>query len=170
MEATVGTALVGRDANFSAPCSLRQRPATARKRPALPVCAQGHSLCAPGRSPLAIARRPRPLTRAFSEGTSPPRERCGGALTSRSQLRACARQAGRPCHRPVVPVLCVATERMGGTVLISGELACAARRLTSTAAGVKACGAFFLPGVEKTGRQLAFLWRDRACATVSLRL
>jgi hypothetical protein len=73
-----------------------------------------------------------------------------------------ARVIDRAC-----PFYVLLSERMGGTVLISGGLACAAGRLTSTVAGVKACGAFCLPGVEKTGGQLAFFWRDRACATVA---
>ncbi|KAJ7809235.1 hypothetical protein B0H14DRAFT_2867451, partial [Mycena olivaceomarginata] len=76
MEAAVGTVLVGRDANFSAQCSSRQRSATARKHPVLPVCAQGCSLCAQGHSPLARARPSTPHTRIL-----------GGYVTSEEALR-----------------------------------------------------------------------------------
>ncbi|KAJ7819641.1 hypothetical protein B0H14DRAFT_3876582 [Mycena olivaceomarginata] len=146
----------------------RTSPVTARKRPALPVCAQGRSLCAQGCYPLALIRA---LDPSLAHSRRVLHLRGSAAVRSHLALataRLCT-PSWRPCHRPGVPILRVVIRTRGGTVLISGGLACAAGRLTSTVAGVKACGAFCLPGVEKTGGQLAFSGGTEP-ARLSLRL
>ncbi|KAJ7802028.1 hypothetical protein B0H14DRAFT_3488982 [Mycena olivaceomarginata] len=115
------------DARAPEPADSTSTRATGLMRP----CSRVDVPC-PTAAGLACAARPRRFD--IQRLTRPP-------TTSTCRARGTLRAANGAVF--IAPAPC--RSRVGGTVLISGELACTARRLTSTAAGVKACGCWHTP-------------------------
>ncbi|KAJ7864010.1 hypothetical protein B0H14DRAFT_3862702 [Mycena olivaceomarginata] len=146
----------------SLPCTYSGAVPTAEEGAAFQRCHRrqlcAHALCR-SHCPCSRVDVPHPTAAGLTSAAHPRCFDIQRPAGVRAEIADCV--IDRLC-----PFYVLLPAHMGGTVLISGELARTAGRLTSTAARVKACGAFLLPGAEKTGGQLTLPGHSGICSVV----